>query len=334
MQNIRFENPEWLLLLLLLPVLLYSYVRAHRGRRSSVQFSDLGVLRRATASLWTKLRHGLLVLKILGLGCLIAAMARPQAGREVREISGEGIDIMLTLDISSSMELNDLDEGQKSRLQVAKEVVADFIAGRHSDRIGMVVFAGESFTQCPLTLDYGVLLEFLQGVEIASEEWDGTAIGMALINACNRLRDSDAESKVIILLTDGVNNAGEVEPLTAAEVAAAVGIRVYTIGVGSDGEIRRPVRGVFGTRYQTVQVEIDEETLQEVATRTGGQYFRATSEEKLEAIYREIGELEATEIKSEIHLNYSERFAYFLYAGLGLLLVEMLLAHTRFRSLP
>ena len=334
MQNIRFENPEWLLLLLLLPVLLYSYVRAHRGRQSSVQFSDLGVLRRATASLWTKLRHGLLVLKMLGLGCLIAAMARPQAGREVREISAEGIDIMLTLDISSSMELNDLAEGQKNRLQVAKEVVADFISGRHSDRIGMVVFAGESFTQCPLTLDYRVLLEFLEGVEIAGEEWDGTAIGMALINACNRLRDSEAASRVIILLTDGVNNAGEVEPLTAAEVAAAVGIRVYTIGVGSDGEIRRPVRGIFGTRYQTVQVEIDEETLQEVAARTGGQYFRATSEEKLEAIYSEIGELEATEIKSSIHLNYSERFAYFLYVGLGLLLVEMLLAHTRFRSLP
>ena len=318
MQNIRFENPEWLLLLLLLPALLYSYVRAHQGRRSSVQFSDLGVLGRATTSLWTKLRHGLLVLRILGLGCLIAAMARPQSGREVREISGEGIDIMLTLDLSPSMEQNDLAEGQKSRLQVAKEVVADFIAGRHSDRIGMVVFARESFTLCPLTLDYRVLLEFLKGVEIASKAWYGTAIGMALINACNRLRDSDAESRVIILLTDGENNAGEVEPLTAAEAAAAVGIRVYTIGVGS----------VRGDR------RLDEETLQEVAARTGGQYYRATSEEKLAAIYREIGELEATEITSEIHLSYSERFAYFLYVGLGLLLVEMLLAHTRFRSLP
>ena len=334
MQNIRFENPEWLLLLLILPLLLFVYMRAHRGRQGSVQFSDLSTLRRAGSSLWAKLRHSLIVLKVLGLACLVMAMARPQAGREVREISAEGIDIMLTLDVSSSMELNDLDQGQKSRLQVAKEVVADFIGGRYSDRIGMVIFAGESFTQCPLTLDYDVLLKFMQDVEIADERWDGTAIGMALINATNRLRDSTAKSRVAILLTDGVNNAGEIEPLTAADVAAAVGIRVYTIGVGSDGTIRRPIQGVFGTRYQTVQVEIDEETLQGVAERTGGRYFRATSGEKLEEIYREIGELEATEIKSEVHVDYSERFAYFLWPGLALLLGELLLANTRFRRLP
>ena len=334
MQNIRFENPEWLLLLLLLPLMLYMYIRAHKGRQGSVQFSDLSTLRRAGSSLWATLRHSLIVMKIIGIGCLVTAMARPQAGREMREITSQGIDIMLTLDVSSSMELNDLDQGQKSRLQVAKEVVADFIEGRASDRIGMVVFAGESFTQCPLTLDYDVLLEFLRGVEIADEGWDGTAIGMALINASNRLRDSEAKSQVAILLTDGVNNAGEIEPLTAADVAAAVGIRVYTIGVGSDGTIRRPVQGVFGTRYQTVQVEIDEETLRGVAERTGGKYYRATSGAKLEEIYREIGELEATEIKSDVHVDYSERFAYFLWPGLALLLGEMLLANTRFRRLP
>ncbi len=334
MTNIRFENPEWLLLLLLLPLLLYFYIRTYRGRQGSVQFSDTGTLRRAKSPLWTKLRHSLIVLKILGLGCLVAAMARPQAGREIRELSAEGIDIMLTLDVSSSMEIDDLDQGNKSRLSIAKEVVADFIGGRYSDRIGMVVFAGESFTQCPLTLDYDVLLKFLQGVEIADESWDGTAVGMALINACNRLRDSTAKSQVVILLTDGVNNAGEIEPLTAADIAAAVGIRVYTIGVGSDGTIRRPVRGIFGTRYQAVQVEIDEETLREVAERTGGKYYRATSEEKLEAIYNEIGELEATEIKSEVHVDHAERFSYFLWSGLILLLGEMLLADTRFRRLP
>ena len=334
MTNIRFENPEWLLLLLLLPLLLYCYIRTYRGRQGSVQVSETGTLRRVKSSLWTKLRHSLIVLKILGLACLVMAMARPQAGREIRELSAEGIDIMLTLDVSSSMEIDDLDQGNKSRLSIAKEVVADFIGGRYSDRIGMVVFAGESFTQCPLTLDYDVLLEFLQGVEIADESWDGTAVGMALINACNRLRDSTAKSQVVILLTDGVNNAGEIEPLTAADIAAAVGIRVYTIGVGSDGTIRRPVRGIFGTRYQAVQVEIDEETLREVADRTGGKYYRATSEEKLEAIYNEIGELEATEIKSEVHVDYAERFSYFLWSGLILLLGEMLLANTRFRRLP
>jgi Ca-activated chloride channel family protein len=332
MQALRFENPEWLLLLFLLPLLVYRYVVENRRRQGSVRFSDLGTLRLIGPTLLTRLRHGLLVLKVGGLACLIMAMARPQAGREVRQLSAEGIDIMLTLDVSSSMELDDL--GQQSRLEVAKEVVAQFIAGRHSDRIGMVVFAGESFTQCPLTLDYEVLLEFLKAVQIAEEAWDGTAIGMALINACNRLREAEGRSQIIILLTDGVNNAGEIEPLTAAEVAAAVGIRAYTIGVGSDGTIRRPVRGVFGTRYQTVQVEIDEETLRGVAERTGGQYYRATSEEKLEQIYRQIGELEATEVKAQVHVDYAERFAHFLWPGLALLLGEMLLANTRFRRIP
>lgn len=334
MQTLRFENPEWLLLLLLLPILVYLYIVQGRQRQGSVQFSDLASLRRMGNTMWARLRHVLFVFKLLGLVLLVVALARPQAGREKREMSAEGIDIMLTLDVSSSMELNDLDNGERSRLAVAKEVVSDFVGGRYSDRIGMVVFAGESFTQCPLTLDYDVLTSFLQGVQIADESWDGTAIGMALINATNRLRESEGRSQVVILLTDGVNNAGEIEPLTAAEVAEAVGVRVYTIGVGSDGSIRRPVQGIFGTRYQTVQVEIDEETLRAVAQRTGGKYYRATSEEKLEAIYREIGELETTEITSEVHVEYSERYPHFLWPGLLLLLIEVLLSNTRFRRLP
>ncbi len=334
MQTLRFENPEWLLLLLLLPILVYLYIVQGRQRQGSVQFSDLASLRRMGNTMWARLRHVLFVFKLLGLVLLVVALARPQAGREKREMSAEGIDIMLTLDVSSSMELNDLDNGERSRLAVAKEVVSDFVGGRYSDRIGMVVFAGESFTQCPLTLDYDVLTSFLQGVQIADESWNGTAIGMALINATNRLRESEGRSQVIILLTDGVNNAGEIEPLTAADVAEAVGVRVYTIGVGSDGSIRRPVQGVFGTRYQTIQVELHEETLREVAQRTGGKYYRATSEEKLEAIYREIGELETTEITSEVHVEYSERYLHFLWPGLLLLLIEVLLSNTRFRRLP
>ena len=334
MQTLRFENPEWLLLLLLLPILVYLYIVQGRQRQGSVQFSDLASLRRMGNTMWTHLRHLLFAFKLLGLVLLVVALARPQAGREKREMSAEGIDIMLTLDVSSSMELNDLGNGERSRLAVAKEVVSDFVGGRYSDRIGMVVFAGESFTQCPLTLDYDVLTSFLQGVQIADESWNGTAIGMALINATNRLRESEGRSQVIILLTDGVNNAGEIEPLTAADVAEAVGVRVYTIGVGSDGSIRRPVQGIFGTRYQTVQVEIDEETLREVAQRTGGKYYRATSEEKLEAIYKEIGELETTEITSEIHVEYSERYLDFLWPGLLLILIELLLSNTRFRRLP
>lgn len=331
---IHFADPEWLFLLLLLPLLIWWQMTKIWKQQGSVRFSELGVLRQLGPTWGMRLRRLLFGAKVLGLGCLMLAMARPQAGREWRERSAEGIDIMLTLDVSSSMELNDLDQGQKSRLQVAKEVVADFIRGRESDRIGMVIFAAESFTQCPLTLDYDVLLEFLDGVQIADQSWDGTAIGMALINACNRLRESNAKSKIIILLTDGVNNAGEIEPLTAADLAAAVGIKIYAIGVGSEGVIRRPVRGIFGTRYQTVQVEIDEEVLREVAARTGGQYYRATSEEKLEAIYQEIGKLETSRVKTQVHVDYAERFAHLLWPGLALLLLETALANTRFRRIP
>lgn len=242
---IHFESPHWLWLLLALPLLVFRYVREERGEKGSVRFADLGVLRQLRPTLWTRLRHILIVLKVAALGCLMVAMGRPQSGLESREISSEGIDIMLTLDVSRSMEHRDLAQAEKSRLQVAKEVVADFASGRQTDRMGVVVFAGESFTQCPLTLDHSLLLDFLDGVEIPAKQtrhadWhDSTAIGMALINACNRLRRSEAESKVIILLTDGENNAGEIEPLTAADVAAAVGIRVYTIGVGASDQSRQ-----------------------------------------------------------------------------------------------
>ena len=335
MDNIvRFVDPLWLLALLLLPLLIWRYWVETRQQGESVRYSDLGFFAGVGNTLWARLRHVVFALKIIGLGLLVVALARPQAGRERRETAAEGIDIMLTLDVSSSMQLNDLDQGQKSRLQVAKEVVADFIRGRLSDRIGMVVFAGESFTQCPLTLDYDVLLGFLQDIRFAEGEWDGTAIGMALANASNRLRQAEGQSRVIVLLTDGVNNAGEIDPLTAADAAAAVGIRVYTVGVGSDKTIRRPIQGLFGTRYQTMEAEIDEETLQEVSRRTGGRYFRATSEEKLEEIYREIDRLEKTEVKSQTHVDYAERYPYFLWPGLVLLLGQALLAHTRFRQIP
>lgn len=334
MQNLRFENPEWLLLLLFLPLLVYVFVRRKRFRQSSVRYSDISKFNELKVPVSIKLSNLLAVLKILGLALLIVAMARPQAGRSTREVSSDGIDIMLTLDVSSSMELNDLDNGERTRLEVAKQVVSDFISGRESDRIGMVVFAGESFTQCPLTLDYNILLGFLRGIPIAEKSWDGTAIGMALINAVNRLREAEGRSQVVILLTDGVNNSGEIDPQTAAETAAAVGVRVYTIGIGSDGSIRRAVPGIFGTRYQNVEVEIDEETLRAVAEKTGGKYYRATSEQKLEQIYEEIGELERSEITSEIHVEYSERYTMFLWTGLVMLLAEILLSNTRFRKLP
>ncbi len=330
----RLVNPEYLLLLLLLPLLLYRYRSKNRQVQASIRFSDLRGLGRLQGTLWNRLRHGLLLFKLLGLACLIVAMARPQAGRETRQTTADGIDIMLILDVSGSMQLQDLADGEKNRLQVAKEVVAEFVKGRHSDRMGMVVFAGESFTQCPLTLDYSVLLGFLDDIQLAEEDWDGTAIGLALITASNRLRQSPAKSKVIILLTDGVNTVKEIAPLTAADAAAAVGIRAYTIGVGTDGIIRQPVQGVFGTRYRTIEVEIDEETLEEVARRTGAKYYRATNAEKLKEIYEEIGELETTKIETQVHIDYAERYAYFLWPGLIFLLGEIFLINTRFRRIP
>lgn len=328
MAHLRFADPEWLLLLLLLPLLVYRYVVELRRAGSGLRFADVEALAAVGPTLWTRLRHLLLVFRLLGLACLIVAMARPQAGRERRELSAEGVDILLTLDVSTSMEARDL--GSRNRLEIAKEVVAEFIRGRQSDRLGLVVFAGESFTQCPLTLDYDILLSFLQEVQFADNTWDGTAIGMALANACNRLRDSQAKSKVVVLLTDGVNNAGEVEPLTAADAAAAVGIKVYTIGVGSNqGSLASPLL------FRRAQgAEFDEATLQEVARRTGGRYFRATSREKLQEIYAEIAALETTPIKDQVRVDYAERYAYLLWPGLALLLLELGLANTRFRRIP
>ncbi len=324
MDTVRFVDPQWLLLFLVLPLLGYRYAMIERRYKGSIRFSSVGVFADLPPTVWNRLRHGLPVLKLVGLSCLIIALARPQAGKKVVESSKEGIDIMLTLDVSGSMASKDLSEN--GRLHVAKVVVADFIGGRQSDRIGLVVFAEESFTQCPLTLDYDVLLDFLDDIRLADQSWGNrTAIGMALVTACNRLRDSEAESKIIVLLTDGANNAGEIDPQTATDAAAAMGIKVYTIGIGRQVSARATARGAQ---------EFDQPALMQIAARTGGKYYHATSREKLEQIYREIGELETTEISSEIHLDYSEGYANFAWMGTALLLTEMLLANTRFRRIP
>ena len=323
MEVIHFEDKIWFLALSLLPLLIYRYIRYEQGARGSIRFSDLSSFENVR-SFWTKVRHGIFVMRLAGLGFLIVAMARPQAGKEVVDVSAEGIDIVLVLDVSSSMKAEDLGVG--NRLDVAKEVVSEFVAGRTSDRIGMVVFAGESFTQCPLTLDYDILLDFLDKIQIADKSWDGTAIGVALINACNRLRNANGKSKVAILLTDGVNNAGEIDPMTASSVAQATEIRVYTIGVGSRKNSLK-ARGHYG-------LEFDERILRQIAASTGGQYYHATSQEKLQEVYAEIGELEKTKITSEIHLDFSERYSGFLWWGGLFLLSEFVLANTRFRRIP
>ena len=331
----RFANPEWLLLLLFIPVLIYRYIGRERRKSGRIRFSDTRLFRRIGPSFSLRLRHSLIAFRCVALVLLIAAMARPQSGREGREILSQGIDIALAIDVSSSMEAKDLADQRKTRLEVCKEVVAQFAQGRANDRLGLVVFAAEAYTQCPLTLDYGVFLNFLDGVEIAGKDWDGTAIGLGIATAVNRLRESEAKSKVIILLTDGKNNRGEIDPMTAARAAEAVGIRIYAIGAGSRGTIMQEVDGgIFGKRFVPVKVEIDEETLKKVADATGGKYFRATSEEKLEEIYAEIGEMEKTEIKVREYVDYRELFHLFLYPGLALLSLELVLGNTRFRRLP
>jgi Ca-activated chloride channel family protein len=331
----RFQNPEWLLLLVLIPLLIYRYLHRERRKRGSIRFSHLGVLKRAFPSPMLRFRHVLMVLRCVVLGLLILALARPLSGREGREILTQGIDIVLAIDVSSSMEAKDLDRQRKTRLQVCKEVVSQFVNGRTNDRLGLVVFAGESYTQCPLTLDYGVFLQFLEEVRIADEGWDGTAIGTGIATAVNRLRRSDAKSRVIVLLTDGVNNRGEIDPITAARAAKAVGVRIYTIGAGSEGTVMQQVDGgIFGPRRVPVKVEIDEKTLTEVADITGGRYYRATSEKKLEEIYREIGEMEKQEIKTRDYVDYNDLFPRLLWPGLALLGLEVVLANTRFRRIP
>jgi len=328
----RFADPTWLLLLLIIPLLTYWYVRRHRRLQSSMRYSNLDIIKQAPRSPLKKFRHILFVLRMLALALLIIAMARPQAGSKSREVITEGIDIMLCMDVSTSMLAEDFQP--HNRLEVSKLVAQDFIRGRANDRLGLVVFAGQSFTQCPLTLDYGILLKFMEQIECGMVE-DGTAIGNALANCVNRLRDSKAKSKVAILLTDGQNNRGEIDPITAARVAKAYKIRVYTIGAGTRGEALYPIMDpIWGKRYERRPVDIDENLLRQVAQITSGKYFRATDKTSLEKIYKEIGELEMTKIQVKEYTRYDERFVGYALAGLLLLLAEIVLANTRFRKLP
>jgi len=267
---------------------------------------------------------------MIALSLLIFAAARPQSGRTKEIVKTEGIDIMLVLDISGSMAAEDFTPD--NRLEVAKRVIKDFVGKRKGDRIGLVLFAGKSFTQCPLTVDYEVLNSFLERAHIGQVE-DGTAIGMALATATNRLRESKAKSKIIILLTDGVNNAGEVDPATAAKLAAGVGIKVYSVGAGTNGYAPVPVKDpLFGTRLVRMRVEIDEQTLQNVADLTGGEYFRATDTKSLEAIYDRIDEMEKSTVELEHFTEYTEHYRPFALAGLIALCLGMLLESTVLRK--
>lgn len=328
----RFADPELLVLLAVIPVLVYWYIRRNRRAQGTLRYSNLGIIKTMPKSPTKRFKHVLFILRVTIVALLITAFARPQSGSKEEEVTTEGIDIILAMDISSSMLAEDFKP--KNRLEAAKVVAADFVKGRKNDRIGMVVFAANSFTQCPLTLDYGILLRFLEEIKIGMID-DGTAIGMAIANCVNRLRDSKAKSKVVILLTDGQNNRGELDPLTAARVAQAFKIRIYTIGAGTRGEAMYPVDDpIFGKRYVRMPVNIDEDLLRKVAGVTDGQYFRATDRTSLEQIYAEIGELEKTKIEVKQYTRYRELFLNYMLAALALFLLEIILAATIFRKIP
>jgi len=318
--------------LLALILMMVYYLRRGRFKSATIKYSDIRIVRRAARSSRQKYRFVLTLLRILAVALFVVAFARPRSGTEYTEITSEGVDIMLALDVSSSMQAEDFKP--HNRLYVAKEEIKKFINRRVNDRIGLVVFARYSYTQCPLTTDYGVLLNFVDQVNFGLVE-DGTAIGMAIANAVNRLRESESKSKLIILLTDGDNNAGEIDPLTAANLADAMDIKIYTIGAGKPGNAMYPYNDpIFGKRYIYQPTKIDERTLKEIASRTDGKYFRARSGEELEEIYGIIDEMEKTEVKVAAHIQYRELFHYFAYAGLILLMLEIILANTFFKKLP
>jgi Ca-activated chloride channel family protein len=330
---IRFEDPWLFVFFIFIPlIILYQWKGARKNR---VLFSSLDNLKRLKKSPSLFLRYILLALRSLAIALFVMALARPQAGTQATEVLTEGIDIMLCLDTSGSMQALDFKWGneKQNRLQVVKRVVSDFIKARKNDRIGMVVFGEEAFTQCPLTLDYGVLLNFLEQVEIGMAG-DSTAIGSALGTCVKRLKELTSKSKVVILLTDGRSNAGSVSPETAAEIAKTFNIKTYTIGVGTEGEVPFLVDTLFGKKYVYQRVDLDEDTLKGIAEITGGTYFKATHTKALEEIYEQIDKLEKTRVEVKEYMEYKELFKWFLLSGLACLLLEIALANTRFRKIP
>ena len=324
-----FANPEYLFLLLLLLPIVGWYIYELRKSDASVQVSDTRVLAAQPKSIRIWLLHVPFVLRIAVITLISIALARPQLTNKWSSQSTEGIDIMMALDISGTMLAEDL---RPNRLEAAKKVASDFVIARPNDQIGLVVFAGESFTQCPLTTDHAVLVNLFQSVEYGMVE-DGTAIGLGLANAVNRMKDSETKSKVIILLTDGSNNRGDIDPQTAAEIAKTYGIRVYTIGVGSYGQARVPVQTPIGKQYITMDNEFDETTLRSIAETTGGQYFRAKDNTSLKAIYDQIDQMEKTKLRVREFSKHTENFMPFLYAALICLLLELIIRYFVLRTI-
>ncbi len=327
----RFAYPYFLLLLALLPIWVKIYKSLKNRAKTGIRFPSLRKIKKIREAPSVKFRHVPFILRICAAAFIIIALARPQTGDGFQQISRDGIDIMLALDISTSMDVMDV---KPSRLEAAKKAIGNFIENRTNDRIGLILFAGSSFTKCPLTLDYAVLKSFITPIKSGILE-DGTAIGMAIANGVNRLKESSAKSKIVILLTDGVNNRGLIDPRSAIELAVGEKIKVYTIGLGQNGSFLMDIDDPrFGRRRVRVNSEIDEKLLNEIADSTGARYFSAKNQKELEEIYTEINRLEKSKVKSRIYYEYTEQFA--IPAGLAIfLLVSEWLAHAHFlRRLP
>ncbi|WP_282075040.1 vWA domain-containing protein [Maribacter aquivivus] len=327
--NISFANPDFFWLFLLLPLAIVWYIFKQKEQTASLRISSAKGF--TYNSILPKLKPGLFILHLLALGAIIVALARPQTEDiSTRTKTTKGIDIVMAIDVSSSMLARDL---KPNRLSALKEVAADFIKQRPNDRIGLVAYAGEGYTKTPITTDKAIVLNALSEISYGQLD-DGTAIGMGLATSVNRLKDSKAKSKIIILLTDGVNNTGFIEPQTASELALEFGIKTYTIGLGTNGNALTPISynadGSF--RFGMRQVEIDEELLKDIANTTGGRYFRATDNESLEEIYDEINKLEKTEVEEFKYYRYEEKYRLWVLLAGGLLLLEWILRNTLFRS--
>ena len=328
-EGINFTQKEFLWLLVLVPLLVVWYVFKYKKQTAQLSISSVQGFQKNT--IWTVLKHCLFGFRMLAVVLVVLALARPQTVEvSSKTKTTRGIDIVMAIDVSASMLAKDL---KPNRLEALKNVAGDFIKGRPNDRIGLVEYAGESYTKTPITSDKGIVLQSLKSIKYNTVITGGTAIGMGLATAVNRIKDSKAKSKIIILLTDGVNNAGFIDPQTASELAVEYGIKTYTIGLGTNGMALSPVairNGVF--QYGKIQVEIDEKLLKEIAEVTGGKYFRATNNRKLKEIYKEIDALEKTEVEEFKFYNYEEKFRPLIWIALGLLVFEFLMRFTIFRS--
>jgi Ca-activated chloride channel family protein len=331
MGNLEFAYPAFFYVMIIIPFMIAWYVWRGRKSTSSMTLSGFENLDEKVGSSRIWLRHILFLFRIIMVGLIVIVLARPQSSNRWEQVTTEGIDIVMCMDVSGSMRAMDF---RPNRLEASKNVGIEFVNARENDRFGLVVFAGESFTQCPMTTDRAVVINFLKDIDFGIIE-DGTAIGMGLATAVNRIKESKAISKVIILLTDGVNNRGDVGPVTAAEIAASFGIRVYTVGVGSMGNAPVPVQDVFGrTVTRSMPVEIDEDVLKKIAVTTGGEYFRATDNHKLREIYQQIDEMEKTRLDVKQFSKKKEEYFPFLFAAMLILLFEIMLRYTIFRTIP